>query len=171
LEEIFLVRHGSVHNPEGLKYWRLPGFPLSERGVEEAGETARFLQGRSIERIYHSPLERCVQTAAVVARVVGAPLVQSDEISEWDEGESLRDVQARMNRFWTMLRAEPGGTAAVVSHRDPLRVLMLSLAGRRLAEVYDLAVLPLEPGEVWLLRPGPGMTHFENVFAPGTGRR
>jgi broad specificity phosphatase PhoE len=139
LEEIFLVRHGSVHNPEGLKYWRLPGFPLSERGVEEAGETARFLQ--------------------------------SDEISEWDEGESLRDVQARMNRFWTMLRAEPGGTAAVVSHRDPLRVLMLSLAGRRLAEVYDLAVLPLEPGEVWLLRPGPGMTHFENVFAPGTGRR
>jgi broad specificity phosphatase PhoE len=156
-----------VLNPDGVKYGRLPGFPLSERGLAEAQETARFLTGRDIEVIYHSPLERCVKTASIVSEAVGAPLVQSGEINEWDPGESLRDVQTRMDDFWSRLLEESCDRAAVVSHRDPLRVLMLSLADRPLSAIYDIGILPFEPGGVWLLRPGPDVTRFENVFKPG----
>ncbi|MDP9227152.1 MAG: histidine phosphatase family protein, partial [Actinomycetota bacterium] len=33
---IHLVRHGQVENPKGVIYGRLPGFHLSERGLQEA---------------------------------------------------------------------------------------------------------------------------------------
>ncbi len=166
MQEIYLVRHGTVQNPQGVEYRRQQGFPLSGRGVSESQQAARFLKGRAIDAVYHSPLERCVQTASIIASSLGLPEVESPQINEWDQNESLRDVQARMNTFYMTLYAGPYDRLAVVSHRDPLRVLMLSLAGRKLSEVYKPDVFPLEPGGVWLLRPGPDGTTFENVFTP-----
>ncbi|MEC7364003.1 MAG: histidine phosphatase family protein, partial [Actinomycetota bacterium] len=31
---VHLLRHGEVHNPEGVLYGRLPGYRLSERGIQ-----------------------------------------------------------------------------------------------------------------------------------------
>jgi len=166
LEEIYLVRHGSVDNPQGVRYHRRPGFPLSQRGVQEAWQTARFLAGRNIEVIYHSPLERCVQTAKTIASVLDTGLVESEQINEWDENESIRDVAARMSTFWMMLHGELHERVAVVSHRDPLRALMIGLAGGKLSEIYQPDSFALEPAGVWLLRPGPKGTTFENLFTP-----
>ncbi|MCH1882114.1 histidine phosphatase family protein [Agrococcus sp. ARC_14] len=64
---LHLVRHGEVHNPEGVLYGRLPGYTLSQRGhrmaqlaVEQlsSGETAR-----PVVRLAASPLERAQQSA------------------------------------------------------------------------------------------------------------
>ena len=168
MQEIYLIRHGSVENPKGVEYGRLPGFPLSERGIREAGQTAGFLAGRGIEVIYHSPLERCVQTASTISSALNADMMESREINEWDGNESLRDVQARMNTFYMTLYAQTCEKLAVVSHRDPLRVLMLSLEGGKLSDIYKPGVLPLEPGGVYLLKPGFDKTALENVFTPLT---
>ena len=37
---IHLVRHGEVHNPEGILYGRMPGYGLSQRGFEMADRVA-----------------------------------------------------------------------------------------------------------------------------------
>jgi len=37
---IHLMRHGEVHNPEGVLYGRLPGYRLSERGLAMAETVA-----------------------------------------------------------------------------------------------------------------------------------
>ncbi len=64
---VHLVRHGEVHNPTKVLYGRLPGFRLSDRGLEQAAVTARFLAGRDIAAVIASPLERAQQTAAPIA--------------------------------------------------------------------------------------------------------
>jgi broad specificity phosphatase PhoE len=166
LQEAYLIRHGTVDCAPGVEYGRLPGFGLSAKGNTEAGQAARFLAGRSVEVIYCSPLERCVQTAAVIASTLHIPTIESPEVNEWDKSESLRDVLARMNAFWKMVSTESREKIGVVSHRDPLRALMLGLSGDKLSDIYRPEILPFEPGAVWLLKPGPNGTAFEKVFRP-----
>ena len=40
---IHLMRHGEVHNPEGILYGRLPGYHLSELGRQMAVQVADVL--------------------------------------------------------------------------------------------------------------------------------
>lgn len=74
---IHLVRHGQVHNPQGVIYGRLPGFHLSERGKLQAKATSDHLKHRQIGAIHASPLERAQETAAVIAEPHGLD-VQTD---------------------------------------------------------------------------------------------
>ncbi len=68
---IHLVRHGEVYNPAKVLYGRLPGFRLSDTGLQQAEVVARFLTGRDIVKIVSSPLERAQQTAAPLAAAYG----------------------------------------------------------------------------------------------------
>lgn len=64
---IHFVRHGEVENPNHVLYERLPGFHLSERGLNMARVTGNYIansvQFRGITKIYSSPLDRTRETA------------------------------------------------------------------------------------------------------------
>ena len=62
---IHLVRHGEVHNPEGILYGRLPHFRLSERGHEMAALAAKELKARGVKvgALDASPLLRTREAA------------------------------------------------------------------------------------------------------------
>jgi broad specificity phosphatase PhoE len=64
---VHLLRHGKVHNPEGVLYGRLPGFSLSERGQAQALRVAQHLAENDIVCVVSSPLERALQTADPLA--------------------------------------------------------------------------------------------------------
>ena len=64
---VHLMRHGEVHNPEGVLYGRLPGYHLSDRGRRMADLVADSLADRDITRVISSPLERAQETAAPIA--------------------------------------------------------------------------------------------------------
>jgi broad specificity phosphatase PhoE len=68
---VHLVRHGEVFNPGHVLYGRLPGFRLSDLGVEMAERAAEALQDRDVTVLRTSPLERAVQTAEPFAKVYG----------------------------------------------------------------------------------------------------
>jgi broad specificity phosphatase PhoE len=68
---VHVVRHGEVYNPDRILYGRLPGFRLSDRGVEQAEKVATFLADRPIGCLVSSPLERAQQTAAPLAGSLG----------------------------------------------------------------------------------------------------
>ena len=55
---VHVLRHGEVHNPEGVLYGRLPDYHLSERGRAMADRAAEALAGRDIARVVASPLDR-----------------------------------------------------------------------------------------------------------------
>ena len=79
---IHLLRHGEVHNPTKVLYGRLPGFRLSERGLEQAEVAARFLAGRDIVAVIASPLERAQQTAGPIAAAYGLEIQTDPRIIE-----------------------------------------------------------------------------------------
>jgi broad specificity phosphatase PhoE len=79
---IHLLRHGEVHNPTKVLYGRLPGFRLSDRGLEQAEVAARFLSGRDVVAVIASPLERAQQTAAPVAAAFGLEIQTDPRIIE-----------------------------------------------------------------------------------------
>lgn len=64
---VHLLRHGEVHNPDGLLYGRAPGFSLSETGRAMAVRAAEHLAGRDVTAIVSSPLERARETAVPLA--------------------------------------------------------------------------------------------------------
>lgn len=67
---IHLMRHGEVHNPEGVLYGRLPGYHLSELGHRMARQVADVLvsSGHDITAVVTSPLQRAQESGAPTAQ-------------------------------------------------------------------------------------------------------
>src|ERR1700739_4626888 len=82
---VHLVRHGEVHNPDGVLYGRLPGFGLSETGRLMAKAGADSRRGGEGPLLRSSPRERAVETAEPIAAEFGLP-VEGDErlIEPWN---------------------------------------------------------------------------------------
>jgi broad specificity phosphatase PhoE len=103
---LHLVRHGEVHNPEGVLYGRLPGYGLSELGQRMAEAAALELRGsdRSVVRLIASPLLRAQQSAAPIASLLGLEIATDERIIEPTnkfEGQDRRDFGNP--RYWHRL--------------------------------------------------------------------
>jgi broad specificity phosphatase PhoE len=81
---VHLLRHGEVHNPEGVLYGRLPGFRLSELGVRQAAAAAAWLAQRDVAYLVSSPLERARQTAEPLAAATGLDVAVDERLIEAD---------------------------------------------------------------------------------------
>jgi broad specificity phosphatase PhoE len=79
---VHLLRHGEVHNPEGVLYGRLPGYHLSDLGRAMADRVAESLDGRPIQALVASPLERAQETARPIAERFGLPIDTDDRLLE-----------------------------------------------------------------------------------------
>jgi broad specificity phosphatase PhoE len=84
---VFLwVRHAS-HDLLGARLaGRMPGITLNARGWLEARRLATWLSGARIDVLYTSPLERCLETAAAIARTIGRAPRVLDALTEIDFG-------------------------------------------------------------------------------------
>jgi len=80
--QIHLVRHGEVHNPDGVLYGRLPGFHLSELGKRMAAAAANELDGHPITALYASPLLRAQESAQPWADKFKLPIQTDDRLIE-----------------------------------------------------------------------------------------
>ena len=83
-KQLHLVRHGEVHNPEGVLYGRLPNYRLSELGEQMAEAAAQELAAsdREVSRIIASPLERAQQTASPIAERHGLSIATDPDLIE-----------------------------------------------------------------------------------------
>jgi len=85
---VHLMRHGEVHNPEGVLYGRLPGYVLSDLGHQMAQQVADFLAGErgeeraDIAHVVASPLERAQQTATPIAKAFNLEINTDERIIE-----------------------------------------------------------------------------------------
>lgn len=79
---VHLVRHGEVHNPQGILYGRRDGFHLSTRGRAMADRVGEALKGNDITLIRSSPLERAQETAAPLATALGLPVGTEPRVIE-----------------------------------------------------------------------------------------
>lgn len=79
---VHVMRHGEVHNPDGILYGRLPDYHLSERGRAQAERVADWLAERDITYVVASPLERAQETAAPIAGRHGLPIATDAQLIE-----------------------------------------------------------------------------------------
>lgn len=61
------MRHGQVHNPDGVLYGRIEGFGLSELGHQMAAEMSDFWADVPLTHLRCSPLQRARETMAPTA--------------------------------------------------------------------------------------------------------
>ncbi len=79
---VHLLRHGEVHNPEGVLYGRSDGYHLSDLGVEMATRVAEAVKDREITHLRVSPLERAQETAQPLADARGLDMVTDERVIE-----------------------------------------------------------------------------------------
>jgi broad specificity phosphatase PhoE len=106
---VHLLRHGEVHNPDGILYGRLPGFRLSETGRHQAEVVAKALAESDLGAVVASPMQRAQETAAPVAAAHGLQVGTDEgliEAANQFEGErvSVGDGALRSPRHWPKLR-------------------------------------------------------------------
>lgn len=160
-----MIRHGLVHNPDHVAYGCLPGFHLGETGREEARAAGRFMADVPFETVWHSPLERAVETGEAVHAGHACPFVRQDLLLEWDGIEAMEPAIARIRAFWEFWRQAPEQLAVAVSHRDPIRFLLLDLAGRDpAANIADLTQFPLDTAGIYRID-GVDTPRITHVFA------
>jgi broad specificity phosphatase PhoE len=97
---VHLLRHGEVHNPDGVLYGRLPGYHLSATGQLMAAAAADFFDGRPVAAVFASPLERAQETARPVAERLGLEIVTDDQLIESGnvlEGKTLTLTRLALN--------------------------------------------------------------------------
>jgi broad specificity phosphatase PhoE len=79
---VHVMRHGEVHNPEGILYGRLPGYHLSDRGRAQARAVADALANNDIVAVFASPLQRAQETATPIATVHGLAIETDEDLIE-----------------------------------------------------------------------------------------
>jgi broad specificity phosphatase PhoE len=79
---VHLLRHGEVHNPQGVLYGRRPDYHLSDLGVRMAQRVADSIGDRDITRVVSSPLERAQETAAPLAKARAVEVVTDPRVIE-----------------------------------------------------------------------------------------
>lgn len=150
---LFLIRHPAPAIAPGICYGRSDIGLLADPLAAARRLTAQL---PGLDRVYSSPLQRCLRLARCLAPspVTDTRLMEMDfgawEGRSWDDiprpdidawarqpldfappgGESGRQVAARVIEFASeFIRRNDIGNIAVISHQGPLRILMAHLLG------------------------------------------
>ncbi|MFF2370580.1 histidine phosphatase family protein [Agromyces sp. NPDC058110] len=125
-EQIHLVRHGEVFNPQGVLYGRLPGYGLSDLGRRMAQAAADELVrvGRPVTSLVASPLQRTQQSAEPMSAAFGLEPTLDERVIEPEnrfegkrmrgQGGALRDIRnwGLLVNPWEPSWGEPFGSIA-----------------------------------------------------------
>jgi broad specificity phosphatase PhoE len=153
---VHLVRHGEVHNPEGLLYGRRAGYHLSELGRRMADRLAGHLVGRDITHVVASPLERAQETATPIAKAHGLDPATDDRLIEAAnvfEGKSfgVGDGALRRPANWRHL-TNPFRPSWGEPYIDQVVRMMAALGAARDAARGHEAVAVSHQLPIWVVR-------------------
>lgn len=153
---VHLLRHGEVHNPDGVLYGRMDGFHLSPLGRRMAERVAETMGDRDITVIRVSPLERVRETAAPLAERLGLTpsidrrVIESANVFEgkqFSHGRSpLRDPRTWVH-LWNPVRPSWGEPYRQIANRMHAAIVDAAAAARGHEAVLVSHQLP-----IWITR-------------------
>lgn len=161
---VHLMRHGEVHNPDGVLYGRLAGFRLSERGVAMAERIADHLAGRGplgeprrdVVHVVASPLQRAQETAAPIAAAFGLETASDERLVEAAnhfEGRTfgVGDGSLRRPAHWPYLW-NPFRPSWGEPYREQVARMLAGIAAARDAARGHEAVVVSHQLPIWVTR-------------------
>lgn len=157
---ILLIRHGQSEANVLNVHEGQADFCLTARGHEQSNAMSEYIRETyNVSRIYHSPLTRAVETARHLADATGAPLVEEQNLMEFDNGliagmpfaeaderypkqkvpvhASVYEQETRLAFRYRaefvlsklLSESEPGDTVAVVTHGGMIEELYMCFLG------------------------------------------
>ncbi len=163
---IYLLRHGEIDKPVPRRFLGQTDLPLSDKGIRQAMVLGEHLASIAFTHVFSSPLQRAVQTAALVSGRTAdsiTPLAALMEINlgAW-EGLTVAEVHSRfpgayeqrgldLEKFRPMQgesfgdladRCFPALLALAEDHRGPL--LIVAHAGVNRVVLSQLLHQPLQ---------------------------
>ncbi len=113
---VVLVRHGRTEaNATGLLAGRTPGVRLDDTGAEQARRVGERLAAVPLAALVSSPLERCRDTAAAIAKAQGARTRVARErgLTECDYGEWQGRMLKELAKeaLWRVVQTQPSAAA------------------------------------------------------------
>ena len=149
--KLILVRHAVTAETGRRLSGRNPGIPLSIAGVAAANEISANLATLEIDTVYTSPIQRCRETAAILARPHGSkPRVRQGlvevEYGKWS-GRTLRSLYRL--RAWKSLMEDPIGFRFPEGETlDEVRRRSTRLVTQLAEKHQEKAVLAVSHGDV-----------------------
>ena len=153
---VHLLRHGEVYNPEGVLYGRLPGYYLSDLGLEMADRAATALAQRDIATVISSPMERAQQTATPIALSHNLEIVTNDDLIEAENifegkrvsvGDGVLKQPKTWPHLWNPFKPSWGEPYDIVAAR-----MNAAIESARLAAQGREAVLVSHQLPIWVAR-------------------
>lgn len=87
MNRLYLVRHGENKANLTKEFsYKLVDYSLTDKGVEQAKQTATYFADKHIQEIYASPLKRAIETAEIIAAQVALPVVVMENLREVNVG-------------------------------------------------------------------------------------
>jgi broad specificity phosphatase PhoE len=153
---VHLLRHGEVHNPQGILYGRSSGYHLSERGLAMADRVADRIGDRDITHIVSSPLERAQETAMPLAAARGLSIELDERLIESAnvfEGQpfDLRNSILRRPQVWRSLW-NPFKTSWGEPYKDVVARMWLAVHDARQTAAGHEAVVVSHQLPIWVTR-------------------
>jgi broad specificity phosphatase PhoE len=145
-----------VYNPEGVLYGRLPGYYLSDLGLEMADRAAAALAQRDIAAVISSPMERAQQTAAPIAIshkleiATNRDLIEAENIFEGQRvsvGDGVLKQPKTWRHLWNPFKPSWGEPYDIVAAR-----MSAAIESARLAAQGREAVLVSHQLPIWVAR-------------------
>jgi len=153
---VHLLRHGEVHNPEGILYGRLPHYHLTESGQKMADRLADTLAERDVTHMVSSPLERAQETAAPIGRRLGREVTTDRRVVEAGnrfEGRAfgVGDGALRRPASWWYLR-NPWRPSWGEPYRQVVERMLAAMADARDAARGHEALVVSHQLPIWITR-------------------
>jgi len=107
---VLFIRHGeNQYVKKNRLAGRLPSVHLNKNGRHQVKVVAEKLAGSKVRAVYSSPLERCMETAAPIAAVLGLEVVSRPGLTEVDFGEwqDKKLKQLRRLKLWKLVQGVP----------------------------------------------------------------
>lgn len=122
---VYLIRHGSTEWNEKQLWQGVVDTELSVKGYEQVRKVAQLLKGKGISKIFSSPMKRALQSAHVVAQVIGydGEIIKDERLREceirlWngkDLNQVLADHHKEFNEWRTNLFSNVEGAESLGS--------------------------------------------------------
>jgi len=170
--EIYLIRHTTPLLSPGLIYGKME-VELTDTFEEELAIVRQKLP-KFFDAVYSSPSLRCTQLAKRIEKdfISDFRLMELNfgdwEGKTWDTvdqtslqlwmddyvnvcvpgGESMLEMQSRINDFWKELTQQPYSRIAIVTHGGVIRILLSKVRSIALDKIFEIKVAY---GEVFLI--------------------
>lgn len=176
MKKVFFIRHGKTNSNALSLIQGQTSDSLNKEGIMQISKIADKISEEEIELIISSDLARSKQSAKILSKKLGAPVIYSKLIREkdnglftgrrskdfsWDElkgkyedrkapeGESLKDVSLRAKKFINKLESLSVEKILVVSHGTILKIIKgISL---KLSIEESIEIIKIKNGEYFVL--------------------